>query len=1107
MAMRASLSSRLGASKVWPEPLPGAGDDLHADRVVLDRYKVIPGGLLGEGSWCVVWRAQDLKSGLSVAVKTFRFEAVQEVADSQLASRFAREVATFRALGLCEGGGGPAVPVGARSVPLMSLSGAANQTSADARHLFVKLLDFSRGADAGSRPGPAADGCYYTVLELAEETLESFMRRRPYGLREVREVARVVAEGLDVLHTHGICHLDINPSNIMRFGSDWKIIDLEGCLPEGPDNMLYMEASHVRPLHVSPEVANALVIASPAPRAMASTPSRKSMRGVREGRRSRSKEGLGGHDAYVRAELHLRPSTKLDLWSAGVLLMDVLAHKRAFEATFLQLQQQSNLLKSEDKDSKSEMEASESVGLETWYKWLSSDAAIDIAEHILEPKASLDMLRKSTDLQNLLDSLLAKRPSARISAEAFKQHPWLTDARRDALIRLGALKEEVQPIAPRSVTEPVDVSKAQATTATDGSRLRPLSDELQPSEAQRRSSSPSPALVHLALSQGVDPSKAMGSQADAGCPQGMPPSPEALPIPKVSSAGIAVNGTKIEAAALQENGAALADSSERLRGASAASPGGSKDFEAPTTQDVLPTPGCISDPRAPSEEVAVIAFPAGPADARAEEGSLFLATSFDVSSSKLLELRAPRCPEMSRRFKNVDAAFQALRCWEKAAELESMSAEAALSYGLQLDKEDRTHGGYGGKWTGMLAILCQKFAPNSPWLKALQQTGDAYLLSHGSNGLEPALWSDMDDGTGRNWMGLQLMLIRDMLQEASRDKALPRHKNWSEFIRSCGMDLPSGEVAGADGASQWQDLVRAACRAEHARRAATTHGVARVQEQTLSSLPASGGDLAPVVSRLVEALPRVGQSGLSGGTGHTADASGRATAVFQAHDAETRASIDRSQFFGVLRQAEPSLTEMLMDRILTVSAAERPAGVDYNLFVRWLFHTDCARKLATVADAGGRIGGELRGASESDNLDFVAMCVEEPGGEVGLLLECLHAMNAPRAEVAPSGSGYQDGGSAHVGKMIFSADADQIAIVAYVPEARKADVSAADWLETVLQASGGEVVSRGAAVSSGRIDLKPLAGFGMQKMEPLLAAANGFLCQRGLSKPDETFLR
>eukprot|EP00971_Amphidinium_carterae_P100571 1989485-Amphidinium_carterae.1 len=32
---------------------------------------------------------------------------------------------------------------------------------------------------------------------------------------------------------------------------------------------------------------------------------------------------------------------------------------------------------------------------------------------------------------------------------------------------------------------------------------------------------------------------------------------------------------------------------------------------------------------------------------------------------------------------------------------------------------------------------------------ALQQTGDAYLLSHGSNGLEPALWSDMDDGTGR----------------------------------------------------------------------------------------------------------------------------------------------------------------------------------------------------------------------------------------------------------------------------------------------------------------------------------------------------------------------
>jgi len=1097
--MRASLSSRSGTSKVLPEPqpLPGAGDDLHGERVVLDRYKVIPGGLLGEGSWCVVWRAEDLKSGRAVAVKTFRLEAVQEVADSQLSSRFTREVATFRALGLSEGDGGPSMSVGAaKSVPLMSLSGAAGRSSLDARHLFVKLLDFSRGSDVGGRPGQAADGCYYTVLELGEETLESFMRRRPYGLREVREVARVVAEGLDMLHAHGICHLDINPSNIMRFGSDWKIIDLEGCLPEGPDNMLYMEASNVPPLHVSPELASALKEANAAKseRTMAAMPSRKSIRGVRESRRSRSKDMLGGADTYIRAELHLRPSAKLDMWSAGVLLMDVLAHKRAFEATYVQLQQQA---KAEDKESKPDTEASFSDPFEPWYTWLSSSAAVDVSAHVLEPKASLDMLHKSTDLPNLLDGLLAKNPGKRINAEAFKQHPWLTDARREALIRLGALKEEVQPIAPRSVTEPADVAKtatgtapeSQATSGRDA--LRPLSDEQQSAEAKRRASSPSPALVHLALSQGIEPTQATqeavapeGPPADAGGSAVLPPSPEALPIPKVSSGIFATNGAKVEAA---EEKRPAQYGSERLRGASAASPGGSKDIDVPSQEEcVLPKPARIPDPRAPAEEVAVIAFPSGPLDTHVEERSHFLSAGFDISGSKLLELRAPRCPELSRRFKNVDAAFQALRCWEQAGELESMSAEAALKFGQQLEKEDRTLGGYGGKWTGMLAVLCQKFAPNSPWLQALQQTGDAFLLCHGCSGLEPSVWSDMEDGTGRNWLGLQLMLIRDMLEDASGEKAPPRPKTWTTFIRSCGLDLPSGEV-NVDGASQWQELVRKACLAEHHSRAAASNGV-----------PDAGGDLPALVSRLVEALPKSGQNGSSGGPAHGGDAASKATMAFQAYDMTSSGSIETSQFFKVLQQADPSLTDTLMHRILRVSAAERPAGVEYKLFVRWLFDPACIGKLEKVAAEGRRLG-----ASEPDNLDFITMCVEEPGGEVGLALECLHAMNAPKARSGPSGAGAAD-----VGKMIFSADSDWIAVVAYVPEVRTAEISAADWLTAVLEGQAGEALSLGPKVSSGRIDMKALAG--TQWKDVLASAAKQFLHKRGLSKgdkSDETFLQ
>ena len=97
-------------------------------------------------------------------------------------------------------------------------------------------------------------------------------------------------------------------------------------------------------------------------------------------------------------------------------------------------------------------------------------------------------------------------------------------------------------------------------------------------------------------------------------------------------------------------------------------------------------------------------------------------------------------------------------------------------------------------------------------------------------------------------------------------------------------------------------------------------------------------------------------------------------------------------------------------------------------------------------------------------LDFFCTTIESPDGDLPLLLTAMQAMNAdpdPEAED-------RKGCSGHVGKMIFSAGASQLAIVAYVPKdesnksASKIDVAA--WIESVCAATEGKVtVTKSAA--------------------------------------------
>merc|ERR1719492_584904 len=116
-------------------------------------------------------------------------------------------------------------------------------------------------------------------------------------------------------------------------------------------------------------------------------------------------------------------------------------------------------------------------------------------------------------------------------------------------------------------------------------------------------------------------------------------------------------------------------------------------------------------------------------------------------------------------------------------------------------------------------------------------------------------------------------------------------------------------------------------------------------------------------------------------------------------------------------------------------------------------------------------------------LQFFCTAVEEPEGDVDLVCESVCAMNA---EIDPNEE-ERKGGSGHIGKMIFSAGAEQLAVVAYVPEAKKSELSGEEWLKTVLANFGGNVISSEGVISTGCVKTNADKGvFPLKIREPMI---------------------
>merc|ERR1739846_157441 len=89
--------------------------------------------------------------------------------------------------------------------------------------------------------------------------------------------------------------------------------------------------------------------------------------------------------------------------------------------------------------------------------------------------------------------------------------------------------------------------------------------------------------------------------------------------------------------------------------------------------------------------------------------------------------------------------------------------------------------------------------------------------------------------------------------------------------------------------------------------------------------------------------------------------------------------------------------------------------------------------------------------------------------------------------------------------MVFSAGTEQLAVVAYVPEAKQSEVSCEEWLKAVLNEFGGKVVSTGKEVSTGTVKTDSDKGvFPLKIREPMILAANNFLRKKGLFPEDDS---
>jgi len=152
--------------------------------------------------------------------------------------------------------------------------------------------------------------------------------------------------------------------------------------------------------------------------------------------------------------------------------------------------------------------------------------------------------------------------------------------------------------------------------------------------------------------------------------------------------------------------------------------------------------------------------------------------------------------------------------------------------------------------------------------------------------------------------------------------------------------------------------------------------------------------------------------------------------------------------------------------------------------------------LKKVMKAGGKRGVEIEGAADMGGLGYFCTSIDEPDGDLEMCDAYMTAMN----EKSDPTEEERKGGSGEIGKMIFSAGTAQLALVAYVPESKKKDLNATEWLKQVLALHQGEMCP-GASGTYAKGFVKAdhnVNKFPLKMKEPSITEAITFLKKKGL---------
>jgi len=128
-------------------------------------------------------------------------------------------------------------------------------------------------------------------------------------------------------------------------------------------------------------------------------------------------------------------------------------------------------------------------------------------------------------------------------------------------------------------------------------------------------------------------------------------------------------------------------------------------------------------------------------------------------------------------------------------------------------------------------------------------------------------------------------------------------------------------------------------------------------------------------------------------------------------------------------------------------------------------------------------------------LKYFCTSMDLPEGDLEMLEESMKAMNAKSDPTEEE----RKGGSGHVGKMLFSAGVDQLAMVAYVPEANKAELDCGEWMEHVVKMIGGTVIDKAPLKATAVIKTDSNKGiFPLKQKDPGIMEAIAFLKKKEL---------